>query len=234
LVGNVRSADPYRDTFHDDALDGAAAVQSSLNRNFELVYRSTFGQMRHVFFDETSGWWYDGTLFGPANPVGIAGFAQSNRGAPGDFEAVIVDGSGIAHHWTKHNSFPWIMAPGTWYDRGVVASNVAAGGPGLVQSKLGRTGVPENGTGELHYVCAQTDGKLHHYRLGASGWTHLTSFGAGAYSAPCLIEGTYGEHDEIGVGDFELCVAVGGAIEHWWRHNAGLGPWTRSAVFAAG
>jgi len=63
-------------------------------------------------------------------------------------------------------------------------------------------GVPENGTGQLHYVCAQTDGQLHHYWLDASGWTYLTSFGAGADSAPCLIEGTYGAHDEIGVGDF--------------------------------
>jgi hypothetical protein len=26
LAGNVRSADPWRDTFHDDAIDGAAAV----------------------------------------------------------------------------------------------------------------------------------------------------------------------------------------------------------------
>ena len=234
LVGNVRSADPYRDTFHDDALDGAAAVQSTFNRNYELIYRTTYGQMRHVFFDQTSGWWYDGTLFGPPNPIGIAGFIQSNRGAPGDFEAVVVDAAGIAHHWTKHNSFPWTMPPGTWYDRGVVASNVVTGGPGLVQSKLGRTGVPENGTGQLHYVCAQTDGQLHHYRRDASGWTHLTSFGGGADSAPCLIEGTYGEHDEIGVGNFELCVAAGGTIEHWWRYNADLGPWTRSAVFGAG
>jgi hypothetical protein len=31
LVGNIRSADPWRDTFHDDALDGAAAVQSTFN-----------------------------------------------------------------------------------------------------------------------------------------------------------------------------------------------------------
>ena len=83
-------------------------------------------------------------------------------------------------------------------------------------------------------MCTQTDSQLHHYRLDASGWTHLTSFGAGVDSAPCLIEGTYGAHDEIGVGNFELCVAVGGTIEHWWRYNAGLGPWTRSAVFGTG
>jgi len=126
------------------------------------------------------------------------------------------------------------VSAGTWYERGIVAINVAAGGPGLVQSKLGRVCVPENGSGELHYVCAQTDGHLHHYRLDASGWTEVTIFGAGAHSAPCLIEGTYGEHDEIGVGDFELCVAVRGTIEHWWRYNANPGPWVRSAVFGAG
>jgi hypothetical protein len=234
LVGNVRSADRWRDTFHDDALDGAAAFQSTFNRNYELAYRSSYGLMRHVFFNQASGWWEDGTLFGPANPVGIAGFVQSNRGAPGDFEAVVVDTGGIAHHWTKHNSFPWTQPPGTWYDRGVVATDVADGGPGLVQSKLGRAGVLENGTGELHYVCTRTDGQMHHYRRDAERWTHQVAFGSGVDSAPCLIEGTYGAHDEIGVGNFELCVAVGGSIEHWWRYNAGLGAWERSAVFGSG
>ena len=29
-------------------------------------------------------------------------------------------------------------------------------------------------------------------------------------------------------------LAVGGTIEHWWRYNAGPGPWTRSAVFGTG
>jgi hypothetical protein len=234
LVGPVRSADKWRDTFHDDALDAAAAVQSTFNRNFEVVYRSSYGKMRHVFFNQASGWWEDGTLFGPDAPVGMAAFVQSNRGAPGDFETVVVDTWGAAHHWTKHNSFPWTSPPGTWMDRGVIATGVVTGGPGLVQSKLGRTDPPENGTGELHYVCTQTDGQLHHYALTAGGWTHLAAFGARVDSAPCLIEGTYGAHDELGVGNFELCVAAGGTIEHWWRWNVGGGPWTRSAVFGVG
>jgi Papain family cysteine protease len=234
LVGNVRSADPWRDTFHDDALDGAAAVQSTFNRNFEVIYRSNYNSLRHVFFNQASGWWEDGTLFGPANPIGIPGFIQSNRGAPGDFEVVAVDNSGLAHHWTKHNSFPWTMAPGTWFDQGVIAQGVIFSGPGLVQSKLGTTGVPENGSGELHYVCTQTDGQMHHYHRSSSGWNPVTTFGAGVDSAPCVIEGTYGAGDERSVGNFELAVAVGGTIEHWWRFNAVPGPWNRSAVFGSG
>ena len=50
-----------------------------------------------------------------------------------------------------------------------------------------------------------------------------------------MIEGTFGTHDETGVGNFELCVAANGQIEHWWRYNAAPGgAWTRSAVFGAG
>jgi hypothetical protein len=233
-VGNVRSSDPWRDTFHDDALDAAVAVQSTFNRNFEVIYRSTFNRLRHVFFNQASGWWEDGTLFGPLNPIGVPGFIQSNRGAPGDFETVIVDQQGTAHHWTKHNSFPWDRPPGTWYDQGVVSRNVLFSGPSLVQSRLGRSMPVENGSGELHYVCTKADHQMYHYRRSATGWMELGTFGSGVDSAPCLIEGTYGVHDELGVGNFELCVAVQGHIEHWWRYNQGNGPWAQSAVFGDG
>jgi hypothetical protein len=199
-----------------------------------VIYRSTYNQMRHVFFNQASGWWEDGTIFGPSNPIGIPGFIQSNRGGPGDFEVIVVDSSGVAHHWTKHNSFPWTLEPGAWYDQGVVTTGLATSGPGLVQSKLGVTGMPENGSGQLHYVCAKTDGKMYHYYRSDSTWTLLSSFGTGIDSAPCLIEGTYGAGDERGVGNFELCVAVGGHLEHWWRYNANPGPWNQSAVFGSG
>ena len=66
-------------------------------------------------------------------------------------------------------------------------------------------------------------------RLGSTGWTEQSAFASGIDSAPCLIEGTYGADNEMGVGNFELCVAVQGHVEHWWRWNQGLGSWTRSA-----
>jgi Papain family cysteine protease/FG-GAP-like repeat len=231
-VGVVRSAD--RDTFHNDALDSPAAVQSSFNRDFELVYRTTFRQLRHVYYDQSSGLWNDATIFGPPEPVGMPGFVQSNRGAPGDFEVVAVNQGGQAEHWTKHNSAPWTHPPGEWYLRGRFGSEIAFGGPSLVQSKLGVAGSPENGQGELHYVCTGRDGQLRHHRRTGAGWELVGTFAAGATSAPCLIEGTYGAGNEMAVGNFELCVAVGGQVEHWWRNNTVPGVWTRSAVFGAG
>lgn len=34
------------------------------------------------------------------------------------------------------------------------------------------------------------------------------------------------------VGNFELCVAVGGKVQHWWRANGSDGLWRNSAMFA--
>jgi hypothetical protein len=130
----VRSDDQWRDTFHDDALDCPAAVQSTFNRNYELVYRTSYRYLRHVYYDQTSGWWNDATIFGPIDPVGVPGFIQSNRGAPGDFEVVIVTQSGQAEHWTKHNSAPWTHQPGEWYLRERFGTGFSHGGASLVQS----------------------------------------------------------------------------------------------------
>jgi len=234
-VGVVRSTDQWRDTFHDDAIDQPAALQSTFNRNYEIVYRTSNRYLRHVYFDQASGLWNDATTFGPIDPVGTPGFIQSNRGAPGDFEVVVVNQSGQAEHWTKHNSSPWSHNPGQWYLRQRFGSNIRYGGPALVQSKLGVTGSPENGSGELHYACTATNGQMQHWRWQNinSTWVLVGTFGQDATSAPCMIEGTYGAGDEMGVGNFELCVTVGNQIEHWWRHNLSLGPWTRSALFGA-
>jgi hypothetical protein len=39
------------------------------------------------------------------------------------------------------------------------------------------------------------------------------------------------QRNGAGVGNFELCVAAGGQIEHWRRYNAVPGGWNKSAVF---
>jgi hypothetical protein len=148
---------------------------------------------------------------------------------------VVVTTDGTAEHWTKHNGAPWTRPPGEWYRQATFGRDLASGGPALVQSRLGVTGVPENGQGELHYVAVTRRGQLDHHGRTAAGWQHLGTFGQNVTSAPCLIEGTYGAGNEVNVGNFELCVGVGGGrIEHWWRPNASGGAWVRSAVFGTG
>ena len=233
-VSSLQPRDPYDRPFGTDALDCPAAVQSSFNRNFELIYRSSNGRLRHTYFNQSSGWWNDADRLGPQSAVGIPGFIQSNRGAPGDFEVIIITPSGQAEHWTKHNGGPWDRLPGEWYRKETFGSSFRFGGPALVQSKLGISGSPENGRGELHFVCTNALGVIEHWRRDGpvvGTWTLLGSFGANVDSGPCMIEGTRGAGNEMNPGNFELCVAVGGQIEHWWRHNASLGSWVRSAIF---
>jgi hypothetical protein len=237
-VGLVRCADPWRNTFHDDAVDCPAAVQSTFNRNYELLYRTKAGgtgdgRVRHVYYDQFAGDWLDATTFGPGDPLGIAGFVQSTRGAPGDFEAVILRQSGTIEHWTKQNSWPWTQPPGTWYFRSQIDHGLQFAGAALVQSRLGVTGVLEAGQGELHYAATGVHGEICHYKLasGSNTWQLINVFGAGFTSAPCMIEGQFGAGDELDVGNFELCVVANGQIQHWWRDNHALGGWTQSATF---
>ncbi|HEY1985950.1 MAG TPA: C1 family peptidase [Terracidiphilus sp.] len=239
-VGVVRCADPWRDTFHNDTADCPAVIQSTFNRNYELVYRTTSngpggGCMRHVYFDQAAGDWLDATIFGPSDALGMASLVQGTRGAPGDFEVVILRHTGAIEHWAKQNSWPWTNPPGTWFLKSQIDMGLAYAGAGLVHSRLGISGVLENGQGELHYVATGTKGEICHYKLpvGGTTWQLINVFGSGLTSAPCMIEGQFGAADELDVGNFELCVAAGGQVQHWYRDNHALGPWTQSAVFGS-
>jgi Papain family cysteine protease len=235
-VGPIRSADKWR-PLPADAIDVPAVVQSSLNRNYELMYRCSENSLHHAYFDQATGWWFDAKLVGSGgvalvDAIGIPGFVQSDRGAPGDFEVVAVTRAGTAEHWTKHNSAPWTRLPGEWYRQQVFGRGFGFSGPSLVQSRLGVTGVPENGLGELHYVGATSAGEMQHWRrVPGRQWVLLSTFGSDVTSGPTLIEGTYGAGDDSGIGNFELCVVVGQQVQHWWRHNRSSGPWVLSAEF---
>ena len=167
----VRSTDVWRDTFHDDCLECPVAVQSTFNRNYELIYKNTVTRtLRHAYWDQASGNWYDATAFGPANSFGMPGFVQSTRGAPGDFEVVARNETGQLEHWTKHNSAPWrARLPGEWYRRHTFGSGIVTTGPSLVQSRHGITGELEEDQGELHFVAVDYALQMRHFVLPPGG-----------------------------------------------------------------
>jgi hypothetical protein len=243
-AGTVQSPDDSRG-INLDALDCPATVQSTFNRNYELIYRSSYGRLTHNYFDQASGWWFNGMgppnlRFGPMDPRGIPGFVQGNRGAPGDFEVVVLTASGAVEHWSKHNSSPWKNPPGTWYPRATVTTKGTAGGPALVSSRLNLTGELELNAGELHYVCASGNSLLHFRLTTPSGsWTQVDAFGTGTspYSGPCMIETLDESGNELSAGPLQLFVETGGQIEHWyrpapsrWRPST---TWNRVTVFGA-
>jgi hypothetical protein len=66
-------------------------------------------------------------------------------------------------------------------------------------------------------------------------WTACETFGANVTSPPVMIRSQFGATDETVSGNYELCVAVNGQIEHWWT-TANPEPgksatWARSDTF---
>jgi hypothetical protein len=227
-AGPVRSTDEWRG-FGPDALDCPAAVQSTFNRNFELAYRSNQGHLRHVYFDQASKMWFDATLFGPPSPQGIPGFVQGNRGAPGDFEVVVMTSTGEVEHWTKHNASPWTNPPGTWYKQATLTTSGTASGPALVSSRRNLLRELEQNTGELHFVCAAGLELQHFIRRAPAGpWYLSEAFGKGPYTGPAMIESLNESGNELGAGPLQLFVETGNQIEHWFLAAPAVwAPWPK-------
>lgn len=206
-------------TFANDAASFPAFTATTYNRNFEMVFLTIAGRLHHWFFDQRAGHWSDGGVFGPADARGTPGFIQSHFGQPGNFEVVVrTEGSQLAHWW-RINGAPW-----TWQEGARFGEGIAHSGPALVQSQ----------SGNLELVAVRQDGAMQHfYRddIGSTGWHAGVTFGGGVASPPVMIEGQYGAQNENDIGNFELCVACDGNVEHWWRDNQGSQAWTRSAVF---
>jgi len=194
-------------------------TSTTYNRNFEFLYPTTGGQIRHWYFDQAAGKWDQGEAFasGVSGPVG---FIESSYG-PGNFEVVYRTTGGQLQHWWRDNR-------GTWHEDQLFGAGVATMGPTLVQSTWGN----------LELVAVLESGQLQHWWRNDGGnmaWNGGQVFGSGISSPPCLIQGQYGMNDERGNGNFELCVALpNGTVQHWWRNNqASSFPWAMSATFGS-
>jgi hypothetical protein len=114
-----------------------------------------------------------------------------------------------------------------WNDLGRFGKAVAHSGASLVQSHHGQRG-------HLELVCVLTTGQMQHWVRDNdenTGWKAVATFGDNYASPPCMIEASYGQEDENAVGNFELCIASGGKVHHWWRANDGDKKWRTSFAF---
>ncbi len=188
----------------------------------EIVYPTTGGRLHHWWTGGGgSGPWNDGGVFGPTGCSGIPGFVQGDYNAPGNFEVVVSVGHQLQHLWRDG---------GGWHNGALFGANIARSGATLVQ---GTYGTPH---GNLECVAARTDGTMQHFWRNEStfAWNAGAIFGTGVVSPPVMIQGQYGMQNELGPnGNFELCVAVGGRVQHWWRWNSAGGDlgWRHSADF---
>jgi len=192
---------------------------TTYNRNFEMIYPTTGGRLHHRFFEQATGQWKDGPVFGPGNVNGPIGFIQGDFGAPGNFEVVaaLTDGT-LVHWWRNEANFAWGQSV-------VFGSGIAFGAATLVQ-RFDRG---------LDYVCVNNDGTMQRYcRLISNGnWVAEEKFGSNVHSAPVMIRSEFGAPDEATSGNYELCVAVNGQIQHWWCGINNTPQWANSATFGS-
>ena len=207
------------ETFADDCKDSPTAQGTTFNRNFEIIYPTIHHRLHHWYFDQNTSTWDDGGVFGPHHVHGIPAFIQSDYGAPGNFEVVVrTKDSKLTHWWRSSNPV------GPWTEGAVFGDDVALSGHTLIQRR-------DRG---LDVVCVKHDGCMQRYwRDDAHGmvWRAGEKFGRHIKTPPVMIEGEFGAADETLQGNYELCVAVHGLIEHWWRDNQGTQNWQMSTSF---
>jgi hypothetical protein len=210
----------------NDASAGAGCIgmpaltSTTYNRNFETVYWEKPNRLRYWYFDQTAQKWVDVGYVGDATAIvaDYPAFIQSNFDSPepGDLEVVFRGPDGTLQHWTGS-----VGANIDWTRNPPFAGNIQQSGPALVQGLVGTSGhfyvVAVLNTGEMQLFWRNND------IPGNKTWTAGEIFGSGiASSPPCMIQGNYGTANELQPGNFELCVAHNGQIQHWWRKNSNL------------
>ena len=250
------------ETVGNDCAASPCARGTTYNRNFEYVYKTTGSQLHHRYFDQASGQWFDGGVFGPNNVAGIPGFIQSNYGAPGNFEVVfetetvsrLLDTEKVAE------AVPVLKAPVATgiepikpfpiptplvttslqhYWRNNSGGNAWEAGPvfgsGIKASSATLNQRFDNG---LDVIAVTSAGTMQRYWRNdpvAMNWQACETFGSGVQSPPVMVQGMYGASDETVPGNYELCVAVNGAIQHWYAAHptTASAVWTMSASFGS-
>ncbi len=208
-------------SFAADAAVCPTLVGTTFNRNMEIVYTTTGGRLHHWWTGGGGGGpWNDGGVFGPSGCSGVPGFVQGDYNAPGNFEVVIGVGGKLQHWWRDG---------GGWHAGPTFGSGILLSGSALVQGDYGSPHA------NLECVATRTDGELQHWwrHEPTFTWQAGPTFGGGIGTPPVMIQGQYGMRNEAGPhGNFELCVAAAGKVQHWWRDNAsGSMQWHHSADF---
>jgi hypothetical protein len=86
-------------TFSNDVLSFPCLTASTWNRNYEIAYRMTNNRLHHWAFNQSTGQWWDGGVFGPADVAGLPSLVQGNYGSPANLELVVRTADSRLNHW---------------------------------------------------------------------------------------------------------------------------------------
>jgi hypothetical protein len=207
---------------------------STYFRNFEGVYLSTSKQLRHCFYSQLSGKWADGGVFGPTDAAGVPSFIQVNNSAPGNFEVVVRRATGALENWWRDNT----DNNAQWSLKETFGSGILLSGATLTQRWAAGGSMTVGTPAGLDLVCVAAGNKMQRWWRddpNNQGWVACETFGSDVASPPVMIRSQYGASEETVPGNYELCVAVKGQIQHWWTPGnpqpGKTSEWSQSATF---
>ena len=154
----------------------------------------------------------------------IEGSFRGNPGAPGNFEALVLEGHNLVHYWRDNSAsgLPWHSS--------VVVSNKATGAATMIQGSFrGNPGAP----GNFEALVLEGNNLVHYWRDNSTAglpWHSSVVVSNKATGAACLIEGSF-RGNPGAPGNFEALVLEGHNLVHYWRDNSASGlPWHSSVV----
>jgi hypothetical protein len=152
---------------------------------------------------------------------------RANPSAPGNFEALLLDGHKLTHYWRDNSTagFPW---------HPTVAVSATATGPAcLIQSSF--KGTP-NSPGNFEALVLEGNNLWHYWRDNSTAgfpWHKTVVVSAAATGQATMIESSFRSNPNS-PGNFEALVPEGHNLVHYWRDNSTAGfPWHKTVVVSA-
>src|SRR5262245_65034413 len=154
----------------------------------------------------------------------IEGTFRANPAQPGNFEALLLNGSNLLHYWRDNSTlgFPWHSS--------VVVSSASTGPACLVQSSFRGTSTSQ---GNFEALVLEGNNLWHYWRDNSNPsfpWHRSVVVSAAATGPATMIQSSF-RGSPGSPGNFEALVPEGNNLWHYWRDNSNPSfPWHRSVV----
>jgi C1A family cysteine protease len=215
--------DSSKRTHGDKVVGQPTMLETSFNRNYEILYWENTGYLNHWYYNQNTNKWFCTGIQGDGWIAGYPGFVQTSDSA---FAIVVRKVDGSLWHLTRdpRNADKLVF-------EFQIASGILQSGPALVEANIGKNG-------NLYVVAVLTTGQMQMFWRDTdadTAWQAGEVFGSGiGDTPPVMIQSHFWTVNENSAGAFQLVVVVGGQIQHWQRVNKDLEEGGKPAVGVQG
>jgi hypothetical protein len=203
-------------------------ADSSRPGNFEaLVLEGT--NLVHYWRDNSDPAqpWHKGVVVSPVatgQAYLLEGPYRADASKPGNFEALILEGTILSHFWRDNSD------PAQPWHKGVIVSRAATAPACMIESSFR---ADANKPGNFEALVPEGNNLIHYWRDNsdpAQPWHRGVVVSSLATGSACLIESPF-RADASKPGNFEAVVPEGNNLVHYWRDNSDPAlPWNRGVV----